>query len=405
MGKIGKCCCVEGECCLCDPVWNYDNWSVALLGKTFAGTFSPADKPSPFTVENGCQSRQGDDCIIEQPVILLDCIQESSWQNRQFVNMVGTPPGFFSTPACYFACPQCFCNDATSTSIQIDEACRREGLVNWQYEDKGVTHSRAWQQEAYYGVAQMICCNSPANSVRFVFDFFYHAARFAAVSEQGFRRFRSVTYDCIYPPGQQVVDPTPTAVYGSWIEPVTVGSKPPCLPCEWTQSDFFGNCPTLESPCPPCPSYGCQNEVISFTMDWIYVTCQFIGFVDTDDDGICPIVDVDASGNRLVYYGSTTMNAYVGSNTNYCNSPLNGFGGNCLISPMSIVIEHRFQSDCIPCNEIPCNVTLNRVTGGSLGSSITECRFNADNDCSCGTISPLCKVIPASITMVLSPCT
>jgi hypothetical protein len=71
---------------------------------------------------------------------------------------------------------------------------------------------------------------------------------------------------------------------------------------------------------------------------------------------------------------------------------------------MSAVIEHRFISDCIPCDEIPCNVTLDRVTGSSLGESIIECVFNEDLDCSCGHIYELCKTIPASITMVLNPC-
>ena len=404
MGKIGKCCCVEGECCLCDPAWDFESWSVSLLGKTFSGTFIPAEKPDPFTPENGCQSRVAGHCIVDPPEVILDCIEESDWSASSFVSMSGSPPGFFSTPPCYLACPQCFCNDATNTSQQYDEACLKEGLINWQFSNKGVTHSRAWQQQAYYGVGQMICCDEPANSVRFSFDFYYHVSRFAAVSSQAFRRFRSVTYDCIYPSGQTVVDPTSTAVYGSWIQPVSISSKPPCLPCEWTQSDFFGNCPTLESNCPPCPETGCTDEVVTYTMEWIYITCQFIGFIDTDDNGICPIPDEDDDDNRYIYYGETTMNAYIGSNTNYCSEALDSFGENCIISPMSAVIEHRFISDCIPCDELTCNVTLDRVTGSSLGSPLEECRFDEDEDCSCGPIPPLCKTIPASITMVLNPC-
>lgn len=402
MGKIGKCCCVEGECCICDEAWEFDNWSVTVLGKTFSGTFSPAVKPDPFTPENGCQSRQGDDCIVEAPEILLDCVEEGSWTSSQWVTMSVSPPTPF-TGLCYLACPECFCLD--DIGMQVDEACLKEGLVNWEYQDKGVTHSRAWQQQAYYGVAQMICCDSPASSVRFVFDLYFHAARFAAVSSQAYRRFRSVTYDCIYPPGQNVVDPTSTAVYGSWIQPVSVGSKPPCLPCDWLQSDFFGNCPTLDSNCSPCPDYfGCPDESVSYTMYWTAITCAFIGFVDEDGDDICPITDTGADGARFVYYGSTTMNAYVGSNTQYCGDAIYGFG-TCDIGPASAVIEHRFVSDCIPCDEIPCNVTLHRVTGPNLGEAITECVGGADADCSCGTISAICKLIPASITMTLSPCT
>ena len=403
MGKIGKCCCVEGECCLCDPAWDFESWSVSMLGKTFSGTFIPAEKPDPFTPENGCQSRVAGHCIVEPPEVILDCIEESDWSAPAPVPMNGNPPGFFAL-ACYIACPQCFCNDATNTSQQYDEACLKEGLINWQLSNKGVTHSRAWQQQAYYGVGQMICCDEPANSVRFSFDFYYHVSRFAAVSSQAFRRFRSVTYDCIYPSGQTIVDPTSTAVYGSWIQPVSISSKPPCLPCEWAQSDFFGNCPTLESNCSPCPETGCTDEVVTYTMEWIYITCQFIGFIDTDDNGICPIPDEDDDDNRYIYYGETTMNAYVGSNTNYCSEALDSFGENCIISPMSAVIEHRFISDCIPCDELTCNVTLDRVTGSSLGSPLEECRFDEDEDCSCGPIPPLCKTIPASITMVLNPC-
>lgn len=402
MGKIGKCCCVEGECCLCDPAWDFENWSVTVLGKTFSGTFSPSVKPDPFTPENGCQSRMGDDCIVDSPTILLDCVEESEWGSRSFVSMAAS--GFFANPLCRVACPQCFCLDL-ETGMQFDEACLKEGLVNWETESKGVTHSRAWQQEAYYGVAQILCCDTPVNSVRFSFDLYYHVSRFAAQSSQGFRRFRSVTYDCVYPPGQTVVTPTP--VYGSWIQPVSVGSKPPCLPCDWPQSDFFGNCPTLDSNCSPCPDYfGCPDESVSYTMEWIAITCQFIGFVDEDGDNICPVVDVDDSvpPNRFIYYGSTTMNAYVGSNTQYCGDAIYGFG-TCDIGPASAVIEHRFVSDCIPCDEIPCNVTLHRVTGPNPGEAITECVGGADADCSCGTVSAICKLIPASITMTLSPCT
>ena len=176
MGKIGKCCCVEGECCLCDPAWDFESWSVSMLGKTFSGTFIPAEKPDPFTPENGCQSRVAGHCIVDPPEVILDCIEESDWSAPSFVSMSGSPPGFFSTPVCYLACPQCFCNDATNTSQQYDEACLKEGLINWQFSNKGVTHSRAWQQQAYYGVGQMLCCDEPSNSVRFIFDFYYHVS-------------------------------------------------------------------------------------------------------------------------------------------------------------------------------------------------------------------------------------
>ncbi len=400
MGKIGKCCCVEGECCLCDPAWDFESWSVSMLGKTFSGTFIPAEKPDPFTPENGCQSRVAGHCIAEPPEVILDCIEESDWSAPDFVSMAtGSPYN-----VCQVYCPQCFCLDLDPFGYQEEEACLKEGLINWQFSNKGVTHSRAWQQQAYYGVGQMICCDEPSNSVRFSFDFYYHVSRFAAVSSQAFRRFRSVTYDCIYDPGISTPHPGDNVVYGSWIQPVSVSSKPPCLPCEWPQSDFFGNCPTLESNCSPCPETGCTDEVFTYTMEWVAIICDFIGFFDIDEDLICPIPDVGDDDFRFIFYGETTMNAYVGSNTNYCSEALDSFGENCIISPMSAVIEHRFISDCIPCDELTCNVTLDRVTGSSLGSPLEECRFDEDEDCSCGPIPPLCKTIPASITMVLNPC-
>jgi len=401
MGKIGKCCCVEGECCICDEAWEFGNWSVTLLGKTFSGTFSPADKPSPFTVENGCSSRQSGDCIVDNPVVLLDCIEESAWSPSYPVGMSSGVP-FTNLNNCYVACPQCICYEFESTT-QDDEACLREGLVNWEYQDKGVTHSRIWQQEAYYGVAQMLCCDSPANSVKFIFDLYYHVARFAAQSSQAFRRFRSITYDCIYDPGESVTA-ADNVVYGSWVQPVAIVDKPPCLPCDWTQSDFFANCATLTSPCPECPDpFGCANETVTYEMEWIAITCDFLILSDDDADLICPIPDDDGAGYNFVYYGSTTLNAYSGSNTAYCEDALSGFG-NCTISPLTAVIEHRFMSDCIPCDELTCSVTLDRTTGGSLGSPLEECMFNEDLDCSCGVIPELCKTIPASITISLTPC-
>jgi len=384
MGKIGKCCCEEESCCLCAEALDYTNWSVTVLGKTFSGTFT----------EVTCQLRTGDQCIVDNPTLLLDCIQESEWSAATPIGMGGN--------VCFEACPQCFCLDLDTGQQLTGEACLREDLINWETSTKGVTHSRAWQQEAFYGVVQMICCDSPANSVKFVFDFFYHVARFAAESSQAFRRFRSVSYDCIYDPGQEVTFPD-NVVRSPWIEPVTVGSKPPCLPCDWEQSDFFGNCPTLESPCSPCPVEGCQDEVVTYSMDYVAITCDFIGFVDSDGDNICPIPD-EEGGTTFVFYGTITMNAYVGSNTNYCGEALSSFGGNCTIDPMTAIIEHRFISDCIPCDELGCSVTLDRVTGGSLGSSLEECLFTEDPDCSCGPIDELCQTIPASITMSLIPC-
>jgi hypothetical protein len=384
MGKIGKCCCEEESCCLCTESLDYTNWSVAVLGKTFSGTFT----------EVTCQLRTGDQCIVDNPTLLIDCIQESEWSPATPIGMGGN--------VCFEACPQCFCLDLDTGQQLTGEACLREDLINWETSTKGVTHSRAWQQEAFYGVVQMICCDSPANSVQFVFDFFYHVARFAAESSQAFRRFRSVSYDCIYDPGQEVTFPD-NVVRSPWITPVTVGAKPPCLPCDWEQSDFFGNCPTLESPCPPCPVEGCEDEVVTYSMDYVAITCDFIGFVDSDGDNICPIPD-EEGGTTFVFYGTITMNAYVGSNTNYCGEALSSFGGNCTIDPMTAIIEHRFISDCIPCDELGCSVTLDRVTGGSLGSSLEECLFTEDPDCSCGPIDELCKTIPASITMSLIPC-
>jgi hypothetical protein len=384
MGKIGKCCCEEESCCLCAEALDYTNWSVTVLGKTFSGTFT----------EVTCQLRTGDQCIVDNPTLLIDCIQESDWSAATPIGMGGN--------VCFEACPQCFCLDLDTGQQLTGEACLREDLINWETSTKGVTHSRAWQQEAFYGVVQMICCDSPANSVKFVFDFFYHVARFAAESSQAFRRFRSVSYDCIYDPGQEVTFPD-NVVRSPWIEPVTVGSKPPCLPCDWEQSDFFGNCPTLESPCPPCPVEGCQAEIVTYSMDYVAITCDIIGFVDLDGDNICPIPD-EEGGTTLVFYGTITMSAYVGSNTNYCGEALSSFGGNCTIDPMTAIIEHRFISDCIPCDELGCSVTLDRVTGGSLGSSLEECLFTEDPDCSCGPIDELCKTIPASITMSLIPC-
>lgn len=401
MGKIGKCCCAEAECCLCDEAWEFDNWSVTVLGKTFSGTFSPAEKPDPFTVANGCQSRQGDDCIIDEPTTLLDCVQETDWGGRAYVQMSSAPVS--PNPIIQAAdCPQCECLD--NTAMQDDEYCTREGLLVWETESKGVTHSRAWQQEAFYGVAQMICCDSPASSVKFIFDLYYHVARFAATSTQAFRRFRSVAYDCIYEPGQIFTDPTSTYVYGSWVVPVAVGSKPPCYPCSWDQTDFFGQCDTLDSNCDPC--IVCDPEVVTYTMYWEAISGVPIDLTDDDADLECPIPDIDpVDGNRIVFTGSTTMNAFVGTGTNYCENALSTFGENCTVSPTSAVIEYRFMSDCILCSEIPCTVTLARTTGTPLDESIIECLFNEDLDCDCGSIYELCKTIPASVSMVLTPCT
>jgi len=111
MGKIGKCCCVEG-CCLCDEAWTFENWSVTILGKTFTGAFVPADKPDPFTYQNGCSSRQSGSCIIEEPVVLLDCVQEDSWTGSV---PVGMNTGQSLSNICYVACPECFCDELPPT--------------------------------------------------------------------------------------------------------------------------------------------------------------------------------------------------------------------------------------------------------------------------------------------------
>lgn len=384
MGK--SCCC--GECCLCDKAWSITDWSVYMLGQNFSGKFLPFEKPIPFTYANNCYSRQGGDCIVHDPVLIEDCREESEW--------FGTP----YNPCC----PQCICSGyVEGGSGEVYGYCEILGLLNYEFQRKGVTHTRVWQQESYYGVAQMSqCCDTENSSkTRFTFDFYYHVVRFSSESNQAYTRYRTVAWDCLYdPPMEQATFPD-NVVRGEWIQPVEVGIHPPCMPCSWPQSTFFGNCETLSSyECPRCPSIaGCDPTIVSsstlISIGLIY-GCNFTfsgfdGILDSDEPRICRVTDQYKNGIQTV-----TMASFDGQ---HCYDAMIGPGTRVY------TIEYRYMSDCLDCNNLPSSITLNRINAFPPANITAELfgPFSGGSMRSpCRVLPSLQKVIPYSITMLLT---
>lgn len=385
MGKSCNCCDIE--CCLCDKAWDLKSWSVYVLGQNFNGDFLPTEKPEPFTQANACNSRVGGDCIVKEPVLIDDCRQESPWYDP-------TP-----YPGC---CPQCICTGILNENDGFFTYgyCEILGLLRYEFSYKGVTHTRTWQQESYYATSQMYqCCDiGMPTKTRFLFDLYYHAVRFSAQSQQGYTRYRSISWDCLYdPPNEQATFPD-NLTYGEWIQPVQVGIFPPCMPCSWPQSTFFGNCETLSSSeCPPClPIEGCPPRTggaASLRSVGLIFGCNFTfaGF-ETGGPPICKVTD-------QYKYGMQTINVFSSSGDEFCTD--------VTIDPTSKVVTfiHRFISECYDCDKIPSQVRLDRVTGFPTNAPITQYVFPGGSfggASPCANFSPLEKIIPPYIIMNLA---
>lgn len=398
MGKACTCCGTE-ECCLCDKAWGITTWSVDVLGQNFNGQFLPLEKPDPFTRENACNSRIGDDCVIKEPVLIDDCREESDWFDLSY------------SPCC----PQCICTGyVNGGSGLVYGYCEILGLLNYEFSYKGVTHTRTWQQESYYGTAQMYqCCdtNTP-NKTRFGFDLYYYAVRFSAQSQQGYTRYRTVAWDCLYdPPNDQATAPD-NLIRGEWIQPVEVGVFPPCMPCSWSRSTFFGNCEVIEgTECPPCeyligPLPGVIGDIscsgrtggaVSLRSIGLIFGCNFtfsgFGILDPDEERICRVTD-------QYKYGMRTINVFSSSGDEFC------LDATIDIDPRTKVntFLHRFISECYDCDKIPLQIRLNRVTGFPTNAPITQYVFPGGSfggASPCANFSPLEKIIPPYITMSL----
>lgn len=384
MGK--SCSCCNTECCLCDKAWSITTWSVNILGQNFNGQFLPLNKPDPFTQQNSCHSRVGDCCIVENPILIDDCRQESDWLDLPY------------NPCC----PQCICTGyVNGGSGLVYGYCEILGLLNYELSYKGVTHTRTWQQESYYGTAQMYqCCDTvDKNKTRFIFDLYYHVVRFSAESQQAYTRYRTVSWDCLYdPPFDQVTAPD-NLIRGEWIQPVEVGIYPPCIPCSWPQSTFFGNCQIVSGyECQECPNItGCEDVrqgSASLISIGLIFGCNFtfadFGILDPNEERICRVTDQYRQGSRTITVASFSPR--------YCT--------NLTVGPNAQVrtFTHRYMSDCIDCNNIPPYVTLNRITGfpGPITQYLFDGLYNPNTKSPCnGVLPPLEKIIPPSIIMNL----
>lgn len=398
MGTIGKCCCEPGDCCLCDDAWDLETWSVTVLGKTFSGSWTPADKPVPFDQENGCHLRLGSQCHVEEEEVAWNCIGETAWSDASVYPGQKNP----ISSDCGVNCGQCICRDLYGGYA---DGCEVPRQTVWEYSQKSWTHYRGWTQESHYGEMQVQCgtVEDPNDSSVVVFRFFlyYQVARFFNASSGTNNRFRQVDFDCIYEDGNQSTAAS-NIVYGSWVYPPHA-TLPPCSPCSWLQTTFFGNCSTVNADCPTNPG---DVELISdtYTFEFAVMPCDFWDYYDFDNDGKCEESENDAP--KLYVAESTVSFWSTTSNTEYCETAnLGAFPFSCSFDTETSYLEMLFESEPITCDSIPCSVTLTRITGpGPIDPSLSV-EVLPEIDCEaldCDPVPAVTKTLPGTITLTLT---
>lgn len=392
MGCIG--CCEEPpptDCCICENGWAAADWSVSILGKTLSGTFSPASAPDPLEHPE-CSSRSGTDCVVDDPVVVGDCTSVGEWSDPDVISMIipcpegydcgaGTPgSGFFEigTSLCILECTQCICFDDMADTYPCGTSDQTS--IGYETSFRGVDHWRAWHQERYHGTAEMLCCTD--TSIQFRFTLKYQLSRIVASQSSIFTRYRSFEVACTWPTDAAVG--VPTITYGSWVETYNTTNYPPCLPCNWSQNSYGGDCDTTVSDCDPPATV---TETIEVTFRTIRDNvCTFFQATTLYPD--CEIPFIEGTSEITVVTG-----------TRGCGTAGGTYGeGACDIGPTSIVLEEVWISECYPCDTIPCSVTLQRV--GATEDEVVEIVDTTTCD-GCATLPVVSKTLPFEITMTV----
>lgn len=414
MGKIGICCCT-GECCLCDDAWDLETFSVSVFGKTFSGSWAPAEKPTPFDQVNGCHQRFGSQCHVVEPEVIWDCEAYTDWTDPALVP--GQTHPLTPLTLCGVNCGQCICRDLYGGYA---DGCVVPSQKVWEYSSKSWTHFRGWIQESHFGQLSVSCGTSenPNDSsvVVFRFTLYYQASRFFNASSGQNNRFRQIDFDCIYEDGANSTEAT-NIVYGDWIYPEPDDTIPPCVPCQyitgnptWPQSTFFGNCSTVEVDCEPTPP-DVELTVTYYTIEYAVMPCDFWDYYDFDNDGNCEESENDAP--KLHVDELDWASSSVTWNTIYCEpcTP-DYFPFGCDFCTVETdVIEATYESDAIDCDAIPCSVTLTRITGPEPFDNPLSYEVFAEKNCldvdgnprwDCDAVPALTKTLPLTLTLTLT---
>jgi len=362
MGKLGKCCCVDPNC-MCDEAWDLTNWSVSIFGASLSGTFNPAIKPDPFTLENSCHVRSAVACGYDDPVLVVDTLITSGWTDEEL-------PVFATVCNC------------SSCSYE-------DGILGKMWSISGASSIRVggWHHVQRYVTVTVFNCGD--NQIKFSIGATYSVTRMARSIQRYGGRYKEYSIDCV----ANTATPIGDFVYPDGSDDTSYIIEDALeLPCAWPQLNTAGACPQESNPTdPPCETID-GSGVLDLSITRLVCSAgECVEFPDyrgyASDSG--PLAGCECNN------GPCTFSPVL---------PSWSFGLNA--DRKQYVVE--WESDCISCEEIaslPDTITLNRVSASiSLPATgdVTAFLYSSLSGGFCGTFPAVSVVIPYSLTLSLS---
>jgi len=350
MGAIGNCCCGVPQC-LCDEAWALLSWDATIIGKAFSGTFNPTTTDAVT-----CQ-RSGEDCIYEEPDLVVDTLEDGGWFD-------------FAAPNLSSKCGCATCGDHGGLKA-----------VGWQRSSAYSSRVAVWHHVQTYAAVTVMACDS--GSVKLVVVMTYSVTRIVSAIDRSSNRYKKVERDC---------DAGTQTTVGDWVYSCGdvddyVISATPQLPCDWPQLFTGGLCAESDNITDPlCADF--EPQLAEF--ETIEYQCEL---------GTCTTF----INNEQLACGSGSLDG--GCN---CTQPFQTCIFGVTIDPGTgaRAVRNQYQitweSDCYECDSIPSAVTLNRtgcVPTIALSGDVSVNIFNSATGAGCGTAPAVSITIPFSITL------
>jgi hypothetical protein len=348
---------------MCDEAWNITNWAVSVFGASLSGTFNPATKPDPFTLENSCHVRSAVACGYDDPALVVDTLITSGWTAEEL-------PVFATV---------CACNSCNYEEGQLGKM--------WSISGASSIRVGGWHHVQRYVTVTVFNCGD--NQIKFAIGATYSVTRMARSIQRYAGRYKEYSIDCV----TNTATPLGDFVYGEGQDESSyIIDDALELPCAWPQLNTSGTCPQESNPTDP----SCDSEGLGSVID-LNITRLICS------DGVC-VESITTRGYSDGFSPLTGCDCNNGPCTFSPVLPSWSFGLNA--DRKQYVVE--WESDCISCDEIaslPDTITLNRVSASiSLPATgdVTAFMYSSLSGGFCGTFPAVSVVIPYSLTLSLS---
>lgn len=352
MGKIGRCCC-DPDQCLCNAAWDFTAWSFSVFGKSYSGSWSPGT----LTVED-C-SRTGQDCIYDDPDLVVDVLEDGGWVD------LGIPA----------LSSLCQCNSCSGYSGQKVSSWRRSSAYS--------SRVAVWHHfQSYASIAASSC---GTNGVKFVVTVIYSVTRIVQSIDRISNRYKKWERDCDAGTQEAVGD----FVYLCGEESDYIITEI-VLPCDWPQLDTAGLC--LQASNVTTPECEAASPTIVLR-DVVSLRCV---------DGVCSPVTTETE--FACEAGSLDGGCGCGQPFQTCvySVPIDALTG---ARAQRRQYQVTWESECYDCDSIPSTVTLERtdsVPTIALTGDVTLNIFDSATGTGCGTAPAVPITIPFTLSVSVS---